>query len=139
MAYARRSTLLAFCRSLPLATEDIKWGADLVFSVGGKMFAGFYAAGKDATFGCKVPEEDFDAITRIDGIRPAPYAARFFWISVDDPKVLPESEAIALLKQSYDLVKAKLPKKLRAQIAGEKGPAAKKPRSRPKPRRRGRA
>jgi predicted DNA-binding protein (MmcQ/YjbR family) len=90
------------------------------------MFAGFYAAGKDATFGCKVPDEDFEAITRIDGIRPAPYAARFFWISVDDPKLLPESEAIALLRGSYDLVKAKLPKKLQAEIAGAKGPAKKK-------------
>lgn len=29
----------SLCRSLPGATEDIKWGADLVFSVGEKMFA----------------------------------------------------------------------------------------------------
>ena len=39
---ARRPTdpLVAFCRSLPGATEDIKWEHDLIFSVGGKMFAG---------------------------------------------------------------------------------------------------
>ena len=100
MAAASRSKLLAYCRALPHATEDIKWGADLVFSVGDKMFAGFYKDGKDATFGCKVPEEDFAAITSIEGIRPAPYAARFYWISVDDPKVLPESEALALIRGS---------------------------------------
>ena len=29
----------ALCRTFPGATEDIKWGADLVFSVGEKMFA----------------------------------------------------------------------------------------------------
>jgi predicted DNA-binding protein (MmcQ/YjbR family) len=125
MAAAKRASLLAFCRSLPLATEDIKWGADLIFSVGGKMFAGFGASSREATFGCRVPEEDFDAITRIEGIRPAPYAARFFWISVDDPKLLPEREAKALLRGSYDLVKEKLSKKLQAQIDGAKGKAKK--------------
>ena len=60
MAAARRSALLAYCRSLPRATEDIKWGNDLIFSVGDKMFAGFSNTGKDATFGCTVPAEDFD-------------------------------------------------------------------------------
>jgi predicted DNA-binding protein (MmcQ/YjbR family) len=130
MAPARRSTLLAFCRALPHATEDIKWGNDLVFSVGGKMFAGFTANGKDATFGCKVPEDDFETLTQITGIVPAPYAARFHWISVDDPKVLPEDEAKELLRGSYDLVKAKLSKKLKAQIDGASPPkkAAKKKR-----------
>jgi predicted DNA-binding protein (MmcQ/YjbR family) len=118
MAAAKRSALLAFCRSLPLATEDIKWGADLVFSVGGKMFAGFHAAGRDATFGCKVAESDFHEIIRIEGIKPAAYAARFHWIDVFDPNLLPEAEAKALLRGSYDLVKAKLPLKLQRQIDG---------------------
>ena len=30
--------LVAYCRTLPAATEDVKWDNDLVFSVGGKMF-----------------------------------------------------------------------------------------------------
>jgi predicted DNA-binding protein (MmcQ/YjbR family) len=118
MTAADRSTLLAFCRSLPLVTEDVKWGNDLVFSIGGKMFAGFDNTGKDATFGCKVPEEDFEAITSVEGIKPAAYAARFHWISVTDPNVLPKSEALALLRGSYELVKAKLPAKLQKQIDG---------------------
>lgn len=135
MAAASRSTLLAFCRALPHATEDVKWGNDLVFSVGAKMFAGFTSDGKDATFGCKVPEDDFAALTSIDGIEPAPYAARYHWISVDDPKVLPESEAIVLIRGSYELVKAKLSQKLQKQLAAgapaaprAKAPPGKKPR-----------
>jgi predicted DNA-binding protein (MmcQ/YjbR family) len=103
---------------LPHATEDIKWGADLIFSVGGKMFAGFDASGRDASFGCKVSESDFDALIRVEGIKPAAYAARFHWIDVEDPGLLPEAEAKALIRGSYDLVKAKLPKKLQAQIGG---------------------
>jgi len=126
MAAASRSKLLAFCRSLPHATEDVKWGHDLVFSVGAKMFAGFTNGGKDATFGCKVPEEEFAAITSIDGITPAKYAARFHWVSVDDPKVLPEKEALALLRGSYDLVKAGLSQKLQKQIDGTSAAPAKK-------------
>ena len=31
-------TVRTICRALPGVTEDIKWGSDLVFSVGGKMF-----------------------------------------------------------------------------------------------------
>jgi predicted DNA-binding protein (MmcQ/YjbR family) len=129
MAAAKRSNLLALCRSLPHATEDVKWGNDLVFSVGAKMFAAFAKDGKDATFGCKVPEEEFAAITSIEGITPAKYAARYHWISVEDPKVLPEKEAIALLRGSYALVKAGLSQKLQRAIDGD-APAkakAKKP------------
>jgi predicted DNA-binding protein (MmcQ/YjbR family) len=129
MAAAKRSALLAYCRSLPLATEDIKWGADRIFSLGGKMFAGFGASDKEATFGCKVPEEDFEALTRIEGIRPAPYAARFFWIHVDDPKLLPEKEAKALILGSYELVKEKLPKKLRKEIEEKSVRTKPKPKS----------
>src|SRR5579859_5492796 len=125
---ARRSALLEYCRSLPLATEDVKWGADLVFSVGGKMFAGFAAGGRDATFGCKVAPHDFDVITRIEGIRPAPYAARFHWIAVDDPKLLPEHEAKALLRESYELVASKLSIQLRRRIDLAREESARRPR-----------
>ena len=95
----------------------MKWGNDLVFSIGGKMFAGFDKDGRDATFGCKVAEEDFTALTSIEGIRPAPYAARFSWVAVDDPDLLPEAEAIALLRGSFVLVRAKLSARFRADPA----------------------
>lgn len=132
MAAASRSRLLAFCRSLPHSTEDVKWGNDLVFSVGAKMFAGFTNDGNDATFGCKVPEEDFAAITSIEGITPAKYAARFHWISVDDPNVLPADEALALLRGSYDLVKAGLSQKLQRQIESAAAVPKKKTAAAPK-------
>ena len=34
IAWVRR-----YCLSLPHATESVQWGADLVFKIGGKMFA----------------------------------------------------------------------------------------------------
>ena len=38
--------LREFCLSLPHTTEDVKWGNDLCFSVGAKMFA---VTGVDST------------------------------------------------------------------------------------------
>jgi len=34
-------SLREYCATLPGATRDVKWGADEVYSVGGKMFAVF--------------------------------------------------------------------------------------------------
>ena len=39
------------------------------------------------------------------------------WISIQEPKALAQPEAQALIKKSYDLVRACLPKKLQAAIA----------------------
>lgn len=111
-----RAKLLAFCQSLPGATKDVKWGADLVFSIGGKMFAAFAYESADPSFGCKVADDDFAALTSLEGIQPAPYAARYFWIRVDDPTSFPESELRAWLRGSYDLVRAKLPAKTRKEL-----------------------
>lgn len=136
MASIARVALVDFCRLLPAVSEDIKWGNDLVFSVGNKMFAAFPANGKDASFGCKVPEDEFGVLTSIDGIKPAAYAARFHWVSVDDG-ALPMEEAIKLVRGSYDLVKTGLSKKLQKQIdealpPGKKASAATKAAAPPK-------
>lgn len=114
MAMLHRDRLLAFCRSLPHVTEDVKWGADLCFSIGAKMFAVFGMEG-GATFSCKATEEAFHALTSgTDGaIVPAPYVARYFWILVKDPKALSDKQAEALIRESYDLVHAALPAKVR--------------------------
>ena len=33
------NSIQEFCRTLPHTTEDVKWGTNLVFSVGNKMYA----------------------------------------------------------------------------------------------------
>lgn len=111
----RAEPLKDFCRSLPGTTEDIKWGDNQVFSVGKKMYAGFDIDSENA-FGFKC-DDDFDRLTRIDGIIPAPYAARFGWVSVTRPAVFPKKEWRRLLRKSYDLVVAKLPARTRQAIA----------------------
>jgi predicted DNA-binding protein (MmcQ/YjbR family) len=104
------------CRALPGATEDIKWGADLVFSVGDKMFA--VTGNDDAATGIsfKVEHERFLELTDRPGIIAAPYLARAQWVKIVDLKAVGDAEAAALLTRSYQLVFGKLTKKLQREI-----------------------
>ena len=108
--------LHALCRSLPGVTEDVKWGADLVFSIGGKMFAVFpMGEYEDQGFSFKVEAPVFEALTRRKGIIPAPYLARASWIKVK-PKALSKKELQGLLRESWRLVALRLPKKQRSLL-----------------------
>lgn len=107
--------LLEHCRSLPGTTEDIKWENDLVFSVGGKMYAAFDPAKPD-TPSFKCDEFDFERLTTIDGIRPAAYLARARWVSLLRPDALSLDEIRDLLTKSHDLVLARLPKRVQAGL-----------------------
>ncbi|UGQ46307.1 MmcQ/YjbR family DNA-binding protein [Massilia endophytica] len=107
------------CRSLPGTTEDIKWGADLVFSVGGKMFAAM-GAGDDATsISFKVDDDRVLELTDRPGIIPAPYLARVKWVMIEDLKAVSDAEAAELLRRSHELVFSRLTKKLQREILGE--------------------
>ena len=107
--------LRKLCSSLPAVTEDIKWGNDLVFSIGGKMFC---AASLELPFTCsfKVKDEEFEELSNRNGFIPAPYSAKAKWVLVTDPSKLNKSEWKKYIKQSYELVKGKLTKKLRNEL-----------------------
>jgi len=109
----------AICRALPGATEDIKWGEDLVFSIGQKMFA-VTGNGDDATgISFKVDDERFLELTDRPGIVPSPYLARAKWVRIENLKTVSDTEAAQLLTRSYQLVFAKLTKKLQREIEGQ--------------------
>lgn len=107
--------LRQFCLSLPAVTEDVKWENDLVFSVGDKMFC---AAGliQPLQFSFKVNEDDFEEISNREGFKPAPYLARAKWVLVTEPSVLHTNEWKAFVQNSYELVKNKLSRKLKAKL-----------------------
>ena len=67
------------CRALPAVTEDIKWGSDLVFSVGAKMFA-VVNTEQPHTLAFKCTPEMFAELIEREGIIPAPYMARNMWV-----------------------------------------------------------
>lgn len=105
------------CRSFAGCTEDIKWGADIVFSVGEKMFAVTGSATPAEGMSFKVEEDRFLELTDRPGIIPAPYLARAKWVYVTREAKLSDQEAAELLRRSYELVLAKLTKKLQREIA----------------------
>jgi predicted DNA-binding protein (MmcQ/YjbR family) len=107
-----------YCLSFPHVTEEILWGNDLVFKIGGKMFAviGLDAA-SDHCMSFKCTPEKFAELIEQDGIAPAPYVARYHWVALERFTALSEKELKSLLRTAYDLIFEKLPKKLKMQLS----------------------
>lgn len=103
-----------YCMKLPGTTRDIKWGADEVFSVGGKMYL---VRGLDPAeisgMSIKADPQRFLELTDQPGIKPSPYLARYHWVRLERPDVVGSDDLKALIDESYRLVRAKLPKKVR--------------------------
>jgi predicted DNA-binding protein (MmcQ/YjbR family) len=108
------------CRKLPHVTEQVQWGADLVFKIGGKMFAVTPLEPAKVCLSFKCSPEDFADLTERPGIIPAPYLARAQWVALESEDALAASDIKRYLKQSYELVLAKLPKKQQAALAAKK-------------------
>jgi len=119
------------CRALPGSTEDVKWGADLVFSVGGKMFT-VVCLDPPHTVAFKCTPDTFAELVERDGIIPAPYLARAMWVQERAADVLERRELQELIKASYELVVAGLPKSKRPGAArtGPTKPTKSKPKKR---------
>ena len=110
-------TVRRYCLSLPHATEDIQWGDDLLFRVGGKMFAAASLnPASPVRLSFKCTPEVFAELTERDGIIPAPYVARYHWVALERWDALEPKELERLIKKSYELVFAKLPAKVRAGL-----------------------
>jgi predicted DNA-binding protein (MmcQ/YjbR family) len=108
--------LRKFCLSLPFATEDVKWGADLCFCVGGKMFAVTGLDSGEGRVSFKCTPEKFAELVELDGIVPAAYVARYHWVYLEDPDALTKTELKKLITNSYQLVFDKLPPKVRRSL-----------------------
>jgi predicted DNA-binding protein (MmcQ/YjbR family) len=80
-------TIRNICKKLPSLTEGIKWGNDLCFMVGEKMFC-VILLNTPVKVSFKVADEEFDEMTNLEGIVPAPYAARHKWILIENVNVL---------------------------------------------------
>jgi predicted DNA-binding protein (MmcQ/YjbR family) len=106
-----------FCLSLPQVTEDIQWQKDLLFRIGNKMFTVLSLDDStDHVMSFKCTPEVFAELTERPGIVPAPYVARYHWVALERFAALKDAELKKLIKNSYELVRAKLPAKLRAQL-----------------------
>ena len=106
-----------FCLSLPHVTEDVQWESDLLFRIGNKMFAVIsLEPASDHCMSFKCTPEVFAELTEREGIMPAPYVARYHWVALERFDALPERELKGLLKNAYQLIFDKLPKKVKAAL-----------------------
>ena len=116
--------LRKLCLSFPGVTEQIQWGDDLLFKVGGKMFAVTRLEPAKVWLSLKANPENFAELTERPGVIPAPYLARAKWIALESADALPDTELAELLRESYELVRAKLPRKISAFIVHGKDTSA---------------
>ena len=105
-----------YCLKFPHATESIQWGNDLVLKVGGKMFTVMRLEPAPVWISFKSTPEEFAELTERPNIIPAPYMARAHWVALETKNALGDAELKTRLRQSYDLVFEKLPKKIRTAL-----------------------
>ena|ERR1700761_9814925 len=104
--------------ALPGATFDIKWGADRVYSVGGKMFAHAGMEGDpEPKYLFKASDLAYEMLIDQGLARPAPYLARAKWVQLVGPNALGDQELTDYLKEAHRIVAGKLPAAVKAALA----------------------
>jgi predicted DNA-binding protein (MmcQ/YjbR family) len=119
--------LRAFLLTLPHAVETRQWGNNLVFwvgdkAIGGKMFALInlddpgpsdhiirllsFAAGP----------ERYSELLELDGLYPAPYAARNHWVAAEHWQAFRDPEWHEQLRNAHAVIYAKLPPRTKAAL-----------------------
>ena len=122
-------TVRKICRSLPAVGEDVKWGSDLCFSVAKKMFV-VVNLEPPHQIAFKCTAESFGELVERPGIIPAPYMARNMWVQEQVlGDTLTRAELEALVRTSYQLVVAKLPKSKQPGVAAPPSRPTRRPRS----------
>jgi predicted DNA-binding protein (MmcQ/YjbR family) len=108
----------------------MQWGANLVFwvgdkAIGGKMFALVNLDGDDGhereknggVISYSAGPERYSELLEIEGIIPAPYMARIFWVAAERWDVFRTSEWEQELSTAHTLTFNKLPPRTRAVLA----------------------
>jgi len=110
-----------FLLSLPHVVETEQWGG-LVFwvgdkAIGGKMFTMVNLEAGELPISYPAGLERFAELVELEGIRPAPYFAKIFWVAAESWSVWRMSEWERELTDAHALTFAKLPPKVKAVLA----------------------
>jgi predicted DNA-binding protein (MmcQ/YjbR family) len=120
------------CLSFPGATEQIQWGKDLVFKIGGKMFLVACTepvAPPKVAMSFKCDDETFAELVEKDGVTPAPYMAQHKWVALQQFDTLDMNQLQPLIARAFEIVSSKLPRKKPANPSA-RAKKAKRPPSR---------
>ncbi|SIN79808.1 MmcQ/YjbR family DNA-binding protein [Chitinophaga niabensis] len=108
-----------YCLSLPGTSEGLPFGENtLVFYVMGKMFAlTDIEEFESANLKCD-PDQAIELRERYEGVLPGYHMNKKHWNTVLFDGSIPDKLLLQWTKDSYDLVVAKLPKKVREELTG---------------------
>ena len=116
-------SLRAFLLTLPHVTETMQWGDNLVFwvgdkTIGGKMFA-LANLSKDShgVLSFAAGPERYAELLEIEGVFPAPYMARIYWVAIERYDVFASNELKEHLRNAHRVVYGKLPKRTKDVLA----------------------
>lgn len=106
-----------FCLALPAATEDFPFDEQtLVFKVGGKMFAlTDIELFESINLKCD-PEKAVELREQHEGVLPGYHMHKKHWNTVLTDGSVPDNLLKEWTRDSYELVKAGLPKKVRESL-----------------------
>jgi len=111
-----------FLLGLPHVLETPQWGG-IVFWVGDKAIGGkmFVMLNPDAGEGLPISfpagQERFNELLELEGLLPAPYMARIFWVAAERWDVFRDREWQEQLTAAHEITYAKLPPKTKSILA----------------------
>jgi predicted DNA-binding protein (MmcQ/YjbR family) len=111
------------CFCLPNVTETVGWGHHLVYwvgdrDIGGKMFATTDLDGSGVgvlSFHCGA--ERFHELLEREGMRPTPYSAKHFWVTLERWDAMTPRAIEDELRRAYALIYEKLPPRVKTVLA----------------------
>jgi predicted DNA-binding protein (MmcQ/YjbR family) len=109
--------------TLPHVAETMQWGDNLVFwvgdkAIGGKMFAlANLSGGGHGVLSFAAGPERYAELLEIEGVFPAPYMARIYWVALERFEVFASNDLKEHLRNAHSLVYNKLPKRTRDVLA----------------------
>ena len=107
----------AYCHSLPGTIEGKKWGTDFIYSVGKKLYTILGMVENElTTISFKTTPDLFEQLIQHEDIIPASYAERYHWVMLKHPDVFEDDVIRSFIWDSYDLVYARLTKKMKKAI-----------------------
>jgi predicted DNA-binding protein (MmcQ/YjbR family) len=116
-------SLRKFLLSLPYVEETMQWGDNLVFwvgdkAIGGKMFAlANLDRDSNGVLSFSAGPERYHELLETEGVFPAPYMARIFWVAIERYDVISSAELEQLLHNAHQITFNKLPKRTRDVLA----------------------
>ena len=119
----------AYLLTFPHAVETMQWGANLVYwvgdkAIGGKMFAlvnldddeGHERNRTSPVISYAAGPERYSELLEVEGIIPAPYMARIYWVAVESWDVFRTPEWEQELRAAHTITFNKMPPKTRAVL-----------------------